>query len=534
VIVRIFEWPLVAIASARYSPALHQACKQTPGMRWERAHCSWVGYPDAIDIVLRKLAKKGIHVEGKNVTRKDSCEVNEEVLGGLREYQKEAVRFLVANAAEGALCADQMGLGKTVTAIRAAKALGGPTIIVCPSFVRMVWRSEIRKWRPKARVIELSGVKAASKDFFGEQPEPNDMVVVHYDIVHAWVPALIESYLHKTHLPTTVIFDEIHKLQSEGARRSVACRDLRLATTNAIGLSGTPMTSRPRDLWNPVDTLCPGRFGKPFAFYERHSDLHQETISLKSGPRTVWRTEGASNLKELRRRLKWFMIRRTKTDVALELPPKTRQVIELQVPKTHRHVTLTDSPKRLVNEALAKAADGKLGDVVDIIESHVEQGNKVVVFCHRIAIAEALAASFSADGIDARSITGKVLFKKREQIIGDKPTVLCCTMDSCETGIDLSFANVAVFVELDWVPSKLLQCEARLARYGQSRNVLIQYVIATGTIDEIIQHEVIRKLEHFEQAIGATDDRLRQDFSGEDTSDRARLARLAQKLRAMV
>jgi SWI/SNF-related matrix-associated actin-dependent regulator of chromatin subfamily A-like protein 1 len=520
--------------------------------------------PDAIEQVLKKLAAAGVRVDGELCAKKTSTKVKKSVLRGLREYQKEAVRFMVANAADGVLNAFDMGLGKSLCAIRSAKALRAPSIVVCPSFVRMVWRRELEKWRPKANLIELWGVKNICKKCKGKDekiidagllppeipPCPKcggsgkrvdlsalsrrDVVLVHYDIVHGWAKELIEVAKAQ---PTTIVLDEIHYCQSDRSRRSAACRDVAAACRYRIGLSGTPMTSRPRDLWNPVDTLSPGRFGRPFDFYLAHAAAHQETISMRTGPKTVWDTTGASRLDELKERLSWFMIRRTKSEVELELPPCTRQIIELEVDKTHQRFDIgAYGGKRhdeVMREALAVAADGKLPKVLELVQSHLEQGSKVVIGCHRVVIAQALSASFVAEKIDSKWIAGPQPQHKREEIIDSQPSVLCCTMDSTKAGIDLTYANVAVVVELDWTPATLLQWEARFNRFGQKRNVLVQYLIALSTADEIIRDSVVLKLANFESAIGKTDDKLKVDLGGTQKTEAEHLANLATKLRRM-
>jgi hypothetical protein len=334
-----------------------------------------------------------------------------------------------------------------------------------------------------------------------------------------------------------VVVHNCHYLQSDRSRRSGACRDLASACTYRIGLSGTPMTSRPRDLWNPVETLSPGRFGKPFSFYLAHADAKQETISMRSGPKTVWKTDGASRLDELRERLSWFMIRRTKSEVELELPPCTRQIIELEVERKFRKLPSGSfgekSKDKVMREALGFAADGKLNQVLEMVQSHLDQGHKVVVGCHRVNIAQALAASFAAEGIDAKWIAGPMPMHKREEIIDAEPDVLCCTMDSTKAGIDLTYANVGLIVELDWTPATLLQWEARFNRFGQKKNVLIQYLIALGTADELIRNAVIDKLSTFEAVVGKTDDKLHSDLAGQQKTADELLSNLATKLRRM-
>jgi SWI/SNF-related matrix-associated actin-dependent regulator 1 of chromatin subfamily A len=499
---------LHGIRADRFSPALREEAKATPGLVWNPAERAWCGYSDAVAACLSRMRSRGLIVHG-DITPPSWGRPLDREGEGLRDYQRVGVSFLCAQAKEGALLADDMGCGKSRQALAALAKLPEPAVIVCPSFVREVWLREIKKWRPDLvdSVAELSGTKPPR-----ENPDPRARVVlVHYDIIHAWASRL---------QPGTVVFDECHYLQSERSRRSLACRTLARAAKARIGLSGTPMTSRPRDLWNVVDTLSEGRFGRPFDFFIAHADARRETIHTRGGDKTVWKTDGASRLDELRERMSYFMLRRTKSDVALELPPRTRQVIEVEVKRAYR-APLGDALRsdREARQALDKAADGKLDQAVSMIASHVADERKIVVFCHRRAIAEGIADSLRTSGVDARVITGAIPPKERTAIVDAAPQVLTCTMDATAVGIDLSYADVAVFVELDWVPSKLAQCEARLHRFGQKNPVLIQYMIALSTADELIREAVIEKLATFEAGIGKTDDGLRTSLEGKRELD---------------
>jgi superfamily II DNA or RNA helicase len=446
----------------------------------------------------------------------------------------------------------------TSQAIRSIGALKHDAIVVCPSFVRGVWTREIAKWLPKTNVIELDGVtlrctncKGTGEDSTGasftdmargtyakclhcdgtgkiqtlsNSLEAQTVFMVHYDIVYAW-----ERLLRKSGAQT-IVFDEIHYLQSDKSRRSVSCRNLAIPMKYRIGLSGTPMTNRPSDLWNPLNTLCPWRFGKPFDFYIRYSDAHQETITMRDGPKTIWNTTGASHMKELNRRLRWFMLRRTKTDVKMELPPRIRQNIELEVPRSFTGYSKGLKADKAIRAALALAADGKLPKAIELVASHVTDKRKIVVFSHRVAVAKMIAAALQKQKIDARPATGEETRKQRQRLIDEKHDVLCATMDAMPVGVDLSYADVVVFCELDYVPSKILQCEGRVFRFGQKKSVLVQYVIALGTLDECIRDQVLAKLENFEKIIGNVDDNLQGDLGGEVLDTKEQLKSLTSKI----
>jgi SNF2 family DNA or RNA helicase len=333
------------------------------------------------------------------------------------------------------------------------------------------------------------------------------LIVCHYDILYAWSDYLVGRVV-------TVIADEGHFLQSDKSRRSLAMRAVMDSAKYRIVATATPMTSRPRDLWNVVDTICPGRFGKFFAFGVRYANGYKEQVTPT---KAVWDFSGSSNLPELQHRLKSFMIRRTKSEVALQLPPRTRQVIAVDVDKKYR--TAVESALRnnaSLRKALDTAADGKIEGIVDLVTNHTENGSKVVCWTYRKVVAEDIAAGLLAQGVKDVAFThGGIPLAKRQAIVAEQPSVLCATMDAMGAGIDLSYADVGVFAELHWVPSTLIQAEGRQHRFGAARNVLFQYIVANGTADDIIKRGVIAKLDNFDDAIGGSDDGLKKSLQAE-------------------
>jgi SWI/SNF-related matrix-associated actin-dependent regulator 1 of chromatin subfamily A len=514
---------LWAIRSTSYSPALYATARSTPGVRWEPAGRYWVGTQDAVATVeARLIAEHKLRIT-PTVFPEESISALPSATVDLRDYQKTGVNFLVTRAREGALLADEMGLGKSAQALRAGRALKQDAVVVCPNFVRGVWEAEAKKWWPKARVTPLSGTKPTPLPPPGNGPT---LYIIHYDIVHAWADTLVAAGVAGN--LKTAIFDEGHLLQSEKARRSQACKAVARACANRIMLTGTPIQNRPKDLWNPIDTISEGRFGKPFDFYMRYCSAKKVQVTPE---KAVWQYDGASNIEELASRLKHFMLRRTKVDVALQLPPMQRQIIEVEVPRVGISGEIFASDRAL-RRALDLAADGKVTQAVDLICEHVEAGHKIVVFCHRRVIAEQVAHAVQHKGIrDVEIAHGGHAQEARQASFKREPQVLAVTLDATAVGIDLSYADVALFVELDWVPSKLLQGESRLHRFGQQRFVLVQYLIARGSVDELIRRGVLDKLRVFESAFGEADDKLREDLAIEQAATGARaLKRLYERL----
>lgn len=391
-----------------------------------------------------------------------------------------------------------MGAGKTAQALRAAQQLNQRTLIVCPSFVRGVWKRELEKWWPEASYGVLEGVKNP-----GDIP-PWLVVVCHYDILYAWQEPLARwrgGPLDRPPFgPKTVIFDECHFLASEKSRRSKAAKAMAALATHRIGLSGTPLTNRPRDLWNVVDTLSPGRFGKSFFnFGMRYCDGHQIAVGQGASAKTVFDFNGRSNLDELRRRLEFFMLRRTHQDIKLELPPLTRQVVELKVGSKFK-TQVNERSARAVRRALDLSADGKLKEVIAMCRQHVEDGHKVVVFCHRREVAETIGLEV-AEPIQSTFwvVHGEFSQKIRDKHIDEFQKyeggcLLTATIDAAQVGIDLSSADVVVFAELTWEPHELAQAEARVYRFGAQKAILVQYCIGLGTVDELIRDKVLGKV----------------------------------------
>jgi SWI/SNF-related matrix-associated actin-dependent regulator 1 of chromatin subfamily A len=537
--IRHLRGPLYALQSSSYSQILKEEAKRTPGLTWDPVSRSWVGYADAIAVAAKRSRARGLIIQGSIEPPAPSGLLV--ASKGLRDYQRIGVEFILAKASEGCILADDLGLGKSCVATTAARALKQKTVIVCPAFVRSVWldkeTGELAKWWPAACVVGLSGARASAMLAASSTPDGHplpefDVVVIHYDILYAWVDTLIAWGAR------TLVIDEGHFLMGEKSRRTTAMVKLATACTHRIMLTGTPMTSRPKDLWSPVNTVSEGRFGKLFAFCLRHADAHQEQVTPT---KTVWKLDGSSNLPELNERLQYsketpwgFMLRRLKSDVALELPARQRQILTLEVPKGYVMAPLQAMRSdRILRKALDMAADGKFPQVIDLVLGHLDTGNKVVVGTYRRAIADVIAEGVRQKGpYRVEVITGDTPLVQRQAIIASKPDLLCCTIDSTSAGINLSFANVAVVAELLWVPSTLVQWEGRFGRH-EGQNILVQYCVARGTADDIVKRTLLQKLDRFTEAVGKTDDKLREDFRGLETGGAAaRMQALFERLKA--
>jgi SNF2 family DNA or RNA helicase len=185
--------------------------------------------------------------------------------------------------------------------------------------------------------------------------------------------------------------------------------------------------------------------------------------------------------------------------------------------------------EKALRRALDLAADGKLPHVVELVKSHVASGNRVVVFCWRRTVCEALAAAF---GADAAFIHGGVLQRERQRRINSDWRILCANIDVTAGGISLTQASVGVYAELTWEPHEILQTMARLHRPGQEMPTLFQFPLARGSCDELLAKTLIDKLAVFETVIGAVDENLGETLaSTREKTNQAQLKSLYERLK---
>lgn len=497
--------------AASASPKLYPLSQKIPGMVYEKTTPRrYTMYRDAAERLREEWEGMGLRGDFKEVEWQPPVQEPlrlDDEWRRLRSYQKQGVSFLLQHGQEGCLLADAMRLGKTATALTAARSTGQDTLVVCPSYVREVWRKETAKWWLDAELFFPSGLKPSAI------PITANVVVVHYEIFAAWADAFIAWH------PANFIIDEAHFLTNESTKRSKAIRAVAAKTPVRWGLTGTPLTNRPRDLWNVVDTLSPGRFGTFFSYGMRYCNGHQKDIAGATWSKTVWDFDGRSNEEELKKRLSYFMLRRLPQDVALEIPPKTRSTIWLEGRNPRRVPVSAPSSPAAIRAMLDHSADAKFPLVWEGVADRLAQGQKVITFCWRRRVADALSRAAEGDGIATAVVHGGVSLPRRGAAIdaaknAEGAFLLAVTIDTCSTGIDLSFADGAIFAELTYEPHELLQCEARLLNYGSPKPCFVDYFLLKGSIDEIVSESVIEKLESFEKVVGSTGEALSESLRG--------------------
>ena len=416
--------------------------------------------------------------------------------GGLFPHQIEGVAFLLGR--RRAILADDMGLGKTRQSIVSLSHLtpGGRRLVVCPASVKQNWAREIAVVAAGAavQVIEGAAPPAAAAEW----------VIINYDI-------LGRHFDHLQRVPwAALVFDEAHYLKNHTSARSKLARQLTAsaaAATRALAvqlLTGTPLTSRPRDLFVLLQ-LAAHPLGRSFlAFAKRYCAAEKGEYG--------WKTGGASNIEELTVQLHGVMLRRSKDDV-LALPPKLRtwlpvdvpagtgaaaikKVFELLAGKDSRPAPPRDAELRrrgrllaFLVEARQALAVAKVTATLDFVKGAIEQGEKVIVFSCFDDPVQALAREL---GSTAVVVTGKTPSAMRQPLVDRFQSeadvrVFVANIIAGGTGLNLTAATQVVFNDLDWVPASHWQAEDRAYRIGQTRTVNVTYFVARDTIDDFVQ-----------------------------------------------
>ncbi|KAM4869545.1 DNA annealing helicase and endonuclease ZRANB3-like [Urocitellus parryii] len=221
--------------------------------------------------------------------------------------------------------AAEMGLGKTIQAIAIAYFYKEewPLLIVVPSSLRCSWTEEIEKWIPELEPEEINVIQ--NKTDVG-RISTSKVTVLGYGLLTTDALTLIDALNNQNF--KVVIVDESHYMKSRTATRTKILLPVVQKSRRAILLTGTPALGRPEELFMQIEALFPQKFGTWTDYAKRYCNARIRYF----GKRPQWDYRGASNLKELHHLLNDIMIRRLKTEVLTQLPPKIRQHIPFDLP----------------------------------------------------------------------------------------------------------------------------------------------------------------------------------------------------------
>lgn len=429
----------------------------------------------------------------------------------LRGYQRDGVIWLsrLAEWASGACLADEMGLGKTLMALalllRRKKA--GPALVIAPTSLAYNWRDEAARFAPELEVVIYRG---PGRSAALEGARAGQVFVTSYELMARDVEAL-EAISWGT-----VVYDEAHALKNPKTRRAKAARRLRAGFR--LGLTGTPLENHLGELWSLYSILVPGLLGPFPRFKRRFGD-------------PIEREGDAERRDALRRMISPFLLRRTKSKVLAELPPRTEvvQPVELSADEialyeTERRAALEDlldkgaDPKSrfAVLAALTRlrrlachpalvhpeshVASSKLDSFLELVDELQEEGRRALVFSQFTSHLALVRSALRERGIEPPYLDGQTSVAERARLVerfqrGDDLLFLV-SLKAGGTGLNLTAADTVIHLDPWWNPAAEDQASDRAHRIGQERPVTVVRLIAQGTIEEqvLALHEEKREL----------------------------------------
>ena len=450
----------------------------------------------------------------------------------LRPYQKHGVawlRFLRDNGFGGIL-ADEMGLGKTLQTLAllrsrrtdaaqtTADSRSLPDLVVCPTSLVFNWLAEARKFTPELKVLVLHGPE---RHALFEQIAQHDLVITSYALVRR------DAERYRGVEFDTIVLDEAQHIKNRQTQNAQAVKAI--TGQHRLVLTGTPLENSVLDLWSIFDFLMPGYLGTAQDFRERYE-------------LPITREKDAKAQTRLGRRLRPFLLRRLKKEVAPDLPAKLEQVSFCELTTQQRGVyqQVIEASRKEVLEAVGEkglarsrmvvlsallrlrqvccdlrllkldgvdplTASGKLELFGELLEEVIDGGHRLLVFSQFVSMLNLLKERLTEEGIEYCYLDGSTSDRgavvTRFQTTSSIPVFLI-SLKAGGVGLNLTGADTVIHFDPWWNPAVEDQATSRAHRIGQSRVVTSYKLITRDTIEEKILTLQNRKREIIQATIG--------------------------------
>lgn len=577
-------------------PQTCPACKAKLNKGW------WTKRAEAAVRLSRRADDKATnqlstHITAVRASRAMDAEIEVPVAEGRSyfPYQKAGIAFLAPRART--LLADEMGTGKTIQTIGVINYDHSikKVLIVCPAHLRTNWQKEAMNWLAKDErswrfyIVDKDEELADDVNFVianynritveyrscepcaGERQKPypcqrcaatgdepgkkelchqcNGKKTVRCEVCkgRGKVPAVnlkIAGSLMAQKWDIAV-FDEAHFIKNPTAARTRAVigqpalrkEGLIHRSRKTIFITGSPMPNRPIELWPVCSTCAPDQFKSYRAFLKRYCNAHEEFVAQG---KKVLKIDGSSNLEELQEIMRsTFMIRRLKSEVLKDLPPKMRQIVplmptekakrliseekdiwqqkfgdELEIAKIaiinakeeNDNATYNSIVERLkyiqkiafqeMSRIRHEIAMAKVPSVIEHVDGMLKEGCiKIIIFAHHNDVIETMKNRWSDIAVSIYSKTKK---GDRDEAIrkfqeDPRTKIFIGSIMAAGTGITLTASSNVVFAELDWTPANVTQSEDRAHRIGQKKSVLVQQLVIDGSLDARMAQMIVFK-----------------------------------------
>ena len=422
---------------------------------------------------------------------KDTMERNVDTLpksikNALYDFQFEGVKFGIEHHCRF-LLADEMGVGKTLQAISLAYIYreSWPVLVVCPGSMKYNWKGEIQTWLGlkdyRINIINSSRQKLSQEAYF---------YIISYDLMRNVIKKMRQMTFD------FVILDEAHSIKNKDSLRAKNILPIAVRAKRLIIMTGTPLLAKPYEGYPLLYALRPDIFCYFKKFAYRYCDPQPTPMGIN------W--SGTSNTKELHWILSCLMVRRLKSDVLNQLPPKRRQKIEIatnekvihELKRTRKNV----KGRKGTLECYTLTSKAKIEGVLAYISDIIDAKEKFIVFAYHHEMLDALEKLCKEKRIDYMRIDGTTKQETRYQYVNyfqlnKSCQVAILSIIAASTGITLTAAHMVIFAELTWTPSIMIQAEDRVHRIGQkSEFVDIKYLYGKETLDDFILDKLQKKL----------------------------------------
>ncbi len=424
----------------------------------------------------------------------------------LRPYQIEGYQFLsyLSTNGFGGILADDMGLGKTVQAITWLLWLreqegnsDKPCLVVCPKSVLDVWAGEVKKFAPHLRVRILRNKFELDMDAVANDI---DVLVLNYSQLR------VNSEPLGTQEWLAMILDEGQQIKNPDSKAAKSARALQ--SDNRLVLTGTPIENRLLDIWSLMAFAMPGVLGTRKYFRER--------FDRRKDPRCQER---------LAARLRPFLLRRTKSQVALDLPPRTEEDVlckmdgeqeeayQTEVKRIQQTLLNVDNDEEfnrarftvlqgltrlrqicchpgLYDRSLMEEESAKFTALFYLLDQLKAEGHKVLVFSQFVSMLEIIRERLEEEDRPYTMLTGQT--RDRQKVIEEfqtskDPTVFLLSLKAGGSGLNLTAASYVVLYDPWWNPAVENQAIDRTHRIGQQNKVIAYRLLMRDSVEEKIR-----------------------------------------------
>ncbi len=444
-------------------------------------------------------------------------EIPSTLQGELRDYQVEGYQWMsrLAHWGAGACLADDMGLGKTVQALSLilSRAKEGPTLILAPTSVCFNWVEESQRFAPTLNVQQFG---SGDRQKMLDEADAFDLIVCSYGLLQTEGERLKEKQWH------TIVADEAQAIKNTQTKRSKAAMalqgDFKLITT------GTPIENHLGELWNLFNFINPGLLGSLQRFNQRYASAIENNQDYGTQQR-------------LKKLLRPFILRRLKSDVLTELPPRTEITLHVELSEEEKamYEALRRNAKRTMDQLKAQEvsqgqqqlqvlaeimklrraccnpslvvedspiASSKLAAFEELVDELIENRHKALVFSQFVGHLSIIREKLEEKGVSYQYLDGSTPVAKRKKAVNafqaGESDLFLISLKAGGSGLNLTAADYVIHMDPWWNPAVEDQASDRAHRMGQKRPVTIYRLVAKDTIeDKIVDlHKHKRDLAH--------------------------------------